>query len=113
MMNAETRTDPIVSIESPDQFERLVLGAEASVLVDLWAPWCAPCRMQGPILDELAEKAGGRVRIAKVNVDTVPEIARKLGVQSIPTLIVFRDGKEERRFVGVQSVAGLGRALGL
>jgi thioredoxin len=113
MMNTETRTDPIVNIEGPDEFQRLVLSAEVPVLLDLWAPWCAPCRMQAPILEELAQNAGNRVRIAKVNVDKVPEVAMKLHVQSIPTLIVFRGGKEERRFVGVQSAGSLGRALGL
>jgi thioredoxin 1 len=112
-MNTETRTDPIVNIESPDQFQSHVLDAEVPVLVDLWAPWCGPCRMQGPILEELAEATGGRARIAKVNVDTAPEIAMKLRVQSIPTLIVFRGGKEERRFVGVQSAGSLRRTLGI
>jgi thioredoxin 1 len=102
-----------VNIESPDQFQSHVLDAEVPVLVDLWAPWCGPCRMQGPILEELAEATGGRARIAKVNVDTAPEIAMKLRVQSIPTLIVFRGGKEERRFVGVQSAGSLRRTLGI
>jgi len=112
-MNTETKTASIVSIESPDQFERLVVGSEVPVLVDLWAPWCGPCRMQGPILKELAGKSGGGVRIAKINVDAVPEIAMKLNVQAIPTLLIFRGGKEERRFVGVQSAVSLARALGL
>lgn len=72
-------------------------------LVDFWAPWCGPCMMQGPILDELASKIKGKATVAKVNVDTAPEVATAYGIQSIPTLIIFRDGEVVRRFVGVQS----------
>ena len=76
--------------------------AKGITLVDFWAPWCAPCRMQGPILEEVAESIDGRARIAKVNVDDARDVAEGLDVHSIPTLILFRDGNEVRRFVGVQ-----------
>jgi thioredoxin 1 len=82
-----------------------------TTLVDFWAPWCGPCRMQGPILDRVAMQAQGKATVAKVNVDNAPGVATTYGIQSIPTLIVFRDGKPVRGFVGVQSEAALLAAL--
>ena len=77
--------------------------AEGITLVDFWAPWCGPCRMQIPILEELIESIEWCVKIAKLNVDEAGSIAERFGVQAIPTLILFNDGKEVRRFIGVQS----------
>lgn len=74
--------------------------AEGLVLVDFWAPWCAPCRMQGPIIDELNEEVEG-VRFYKLNIDENPEMTERLGVRSIPTMFLMRDGAIVETFVGV------------
>ena len=93
-------------------FDKEVLNAEGgSVLVDFWAPWCGPCRMVSPIVDEVAEEVEGRVKVAKVNVDEQPELAEQYRVMSIPTLIVFKNGKVEDQMVGVQSYQTLEKAL--
>ncbi len=80
-------------------------------LVDFWAPWCGPCRLQGPIVEELAGQYDGKAVVAKVNVDEVAEAPAKFGVSSIPTLVVLKDGKEITRFVGVSSGAELSAAI--
>ena len=72
------------------------------VLLDLWAPWCAPCRMVAPVLEELAQEMAGRVRVAKLNVDENPATARRFQVRSMPTLLVLKGGKEIDRIIGVQ-----------
>ena len=71
-------------------------------LVDFWAPWCGPCRMQGPILEGVDEKVGNKAKICKLNVDNAPDVAGKFGIVSIPTLILFKDGTQVQRFVGVR-----------
>lgn len=81
--------------------------ASGTVLVDFWAPWCGPCKMQGPILDKVAEKVGDKAVIAKVNVDENAPLAAQYGVRSIPTLILFKDGEKVRDFIGVQQEAAL------
>jgi thioredoxin len=103
----------VIEIKNSDEFKQEVRNGSVPVLVDLWASWCGPCRAQMPIVEQIAEKAGDKARVAKVNVDDVPEVAENLGVNSIPTLVIFRGGKEEKRFVGVQSLDTLSRALGL
>jgi thioredoxin 1 len=85
--------------------------AKGVVLVDFWAPWCGPCRLQAPILDKVAEKVGATAKIVKVNVDDNAESAGKFGIQSIPTLIVFKDGKPAQQFVGVTQADALVPAL--
>ena len=79
-------------------------------LVDFWAEWCGPCRMMGPIIDQVAAEYEGKALVAKVDVDECQNIAVKLGVNSIPTLIVFKDGAEVKRFVGVTGKADLAKA---
>jgi thioredoxin 1 len=76
--------------------------AKGLVLIDFWAPWCGPCRMQGPILEEVAKAVGDKAKIAKVNVDDNNEAAARYGVQSIPNLILLKDGELVQNFVGVQ-----------
>ncbi len=81
------------------------------VLLDFWAPWCGPCRMQGPILDEVSDRLGERAVIGKVNVDEEPALAQLFGVSSIPTLVVLKDGQPTTRMVGVQQASTLVAAL--
>jgi thioredoxin 1 len=81
-------------------FQSDVLGAEVPVVVDFWAEWCGPCKMIGPSLEELAKEFDGKVRIAKVNVDENPAISSQLGIRSIPTLMIYKDGKVASQKVG-------------
>lgn len=81
--------------------------AQGTVLVDFWAPWCGPCKMQGPILDNVAETIGDQAVIAKVNVDESPTLAAQFGVRSIPTLILFKEGEKVQDFIGVQQAPAL------
>ncbi len=81
------------------------------VLIDFWAPWCGPCRMQGPILDDVAKGAGAKAIVAKVNVDDEPSLAAQFGVQSIPTIVILKGGQIQKRMVGLQPVHALQAAL--
>ncbi|MCX5592653.1 thioredoxin TrxA [Alcaligenes endophyticus] len=92
-------------------FETDVLNADLPVLVDYWAPWCGPCKMIAPLLDEAAEQYQGRVIIAKVNVDDNPEASAKFGVRGIPTLMLFKDGKVTETKVGAMSKSQLAAFL--
>ncbi|HEX6971634.1 MAG TPA: thioredoxin [Limnochordia bacterium] len=84
-----------------ETFEREVLQSEKPVLVDFWAPWCAPCRRLAPVLDELSRELSDQIRFVKVNTDQCPDLPGKFGVMSIPTLILFKGGQEATRLVGL------------
>ena len=81
-------------------FESIVVNSDIPVLLDFWAPWCGPCRMVAPILDELSEEFAGRAKIAKVNVDENQQIPAQFGIRSIPTLILFKNGQVVATQVG-------------
>ncbi|MGQ9805427.1 MAG: thioredoxin [Chlorobiales bacterium] len=85
---------------SDASFERDVLKSDKPVLVDFWAPWCGPCRMIAPIVEELANDYDGKAKVAKVNVDENPQISMKFGIRSIPTLLIFKNGKVVDQIVG-------------
>ena len=86
-----------------ENFEKEVLQAQEPVLVDFWADWCGPCRMLGPVLEEIARDYEGSLRVGKVNVDEQPELARRFGIMSIPTVMVFKNGALHAQAVGVQT----------
>ena len=83
-------------------FRKVVLSSEAPVLVDFWATWCPPCRIMGPVVEQLASEYAGRVTVAKLDVDVNPVTAQQFGIQSIPTLLLFDRGNPVERLVGVQ-----------
>jgi thioredoxin 1 len=87
-------------------FESEVMKANVPVLIDFWAPWCGPCRMVSPIVDEIAAEADG-FKVGKINVDEQPELAEAFGVMSIPTLIVMKNGKLSNKFVGYKPKAAI------
>lgn len=96
---------------SGENWDQEVVRSSEPVLVDFWAPWCAPCRMIAPALDELAGQYAGKVKVAKLNVDQDAEIAGRFGVRSIPTLILFRDGRPVDQYVGARPKADIARLL--
>ena len=83
------------------QWSEIVLNSDIPVLVDFWAEWCGPCRMVGPIVEQLAQSLEGKVKVSKLNVDQNQEIAMKYNIQSIPSLVLFKNGNEVARIIGL------------
>jgi len=92
-------------------FQEIVLNSDKPVMVDFWAPWCGPCRMVGPIIDEISNDYSGKAIVGKLDVDTNQELATKYGVRSIPTVLVFNKGELVDRHVGVASKQSYAEAL--
>jgi thioredoxin 1 len=93
------------------KFDEMVLKATTPVLVDFWAPWCGPCKMVAPIVDELANEYEGKVSFMKLNVDDSPNIARQYGVMSIPTLMIFKNGQPVSNIIGFRPKPELKKSL--
>ena len=96
---------------SDASFDRDVIGWDEPVLVDFWAEWCGPCRMIAPSIEAVAKEYEGRARVVKLNVDDNPNIAQRYGIKGIPTLILFRGGKEAERLVGAVGKDSLSRLV--
>jgi thioredoxin 1 len=96
---------------SENDFDTAVIKAERPTLVDFWASWCGPCRMVAPVVESLAEEYGDKMNFAKVNVDAEPRLANRYGIRSIPTLLVFKEGKPVKQLVGYQPKDELKKAI--
>lgn len=88
-----------------ENFENEVMKSDIPVLIDFWAPWCGPCRMMGPIIEQLAEEYEGKAKVGKVNVDEEGELSQAFGVMSIPTIVLIKDGKVVKQAVGARPKA--------
>ncbi len=96
----ENKIEKIVQLNTTN-WNEVILNSDIPVLVDFWAEWCGPCRMVSPIVEQLANSLEGKVKVSKLNVDKNPEIAAEYNIQSIPSLVLFKKGKEINRVVGL------------
>ena len=97
----------VIGDVTDQDFEDRVLKSEEPVLVDFWAEWCVPCHMVSPVVEEIGQEKGESLRVAKLNIDENPEVTRRYGVMSIPTLMLFKDGEEKARMVGARGKEAL------
>ena len=95
-----------------ENFDKEVLNSDIPVLLDFWASWCGPCKMMLPVVDEIAETMGEKVKVGKINVDECPDLAQKYNVMTIPTFVVIKNGTETGRTIGVQAKSEIVALLG-
>ena len=100
--------DTIVTLTTDNFNEQIATGV---VMVDFWATWCMPCKAMAPVIDEIASQTTGKVKVGKVDIDENKDLARQFGIQAIPTLIIFKDGKQVETLVGMQSKESIVQAL--
>lgn len=101
-----------MAIEFTDQnFNQAILKSDKAALVDFWAPWCGPCQIMDPVIEDLAKEMGDKFKIGKINVDEHPKMAQKFGIMSIPAIKIFKGGQVVKEFVGVQNKDALKEAL--
>jgi thioredoxin 2 len=109
----EIAVDAPVEAGSAADFDEIIGGSPVPVLVDFWAEWCGPCRMVAPEVAKLAKSRRGRVLVAKLDTEAVPEVAARYGIRSIPTMILFRGGQEAQRASGAMPADAIARSFGL
>jgi thioredoxin 2 len=102
-----------VALQSADDFDELVRDAPLPVVVDFWAAWCPPCRAVAPELEKLANERAGSVLVAKVDTEALPGVAGRFGIRSIPTMILFREGREAKRVLGAMPAANIAAGLAI
>jgi thioredoxin 1 len=101
----------VIGDVTDQDFEERVLKSDEPVLVDFWAEWCVPCHMVSPVVEEIGQEKGESLRVAKLNIDENPEVTRRYGVMSIPTLMLFKGGEEKARVVGARGKEALLREI--
>jgi len=113
MTDRLARKDTMTTAVTEQSFEDEVLQSDKPVIVDFWAEWCGPCHAVAPVLDRIVEESNGDLKLVKVNIDEQPALSQRYGVQSIPTMILFKNGEPAAAAIGAQPKPALEKALGL